>query len=103
MCGDGEVIEIDGTIVVGRDPSSGLVANSTAVRIADDGRSMSKSHAALSATDDGLFVEDLHSTNGVRIIRGGKELEVAAGSPAPVRADDVLVLGEREFGVEACG
>ena len=95
------VIEIDGTIVVGRDPNTSLVANSTAVPIADDGRSMSKSHAALSVTDKGLFVEDLHSTNGVRIIRGGKEIEVSAGSPAPVRTDDVLVLGEREFGIEA--
>ena len=56
MCDDGVVIEIDGTIVVGRDPSSSLVANSTAVPIADDGRSMSKSHAALSVTDEGLFV-----------------------------------------------
>lgn len=101
VCDDRVVIEIDGSIVVGRDPSSSLVADSTAVPIADDGRSMSKSHASLSVTDEGLFVEDLHSTNGVRIIRGGKEIEVSAGSPAPMRADDVLVLGEREFGIEA--
>lgn len=101
VCADGAVIDVDGTIVVGRDPSSSLVANSTAVPIADDGRSMSKSHAALSVTDEGLFVEDLHSTNGVRIIRGGEEFEVSPGSPAPLRADDVLVLGEREFGIAA--
>jgi pSer/pThr/pTyr-binding forkhead associated (FHA) protein len=99
--GDGAVIEIDGTIVVGRDPSSSLVANSAAVPIADDGRTMSKSHAVLSVTDEGLFVEDLHSTNGVRIIRDGKEIVVSAGSPARVRADDVLVLGEREFVIAA--
>ena len=102
MCDDGVVVDIDGTIVVGRDPSTGLVANSTAVPIADDGRSMSKSHAALSVTDKGLFVEDLHSTNGVRILRGGKAIEVSAGSPALVHADDVLVLGERELGIQAC-
>ena len=98
---DGALIDIDGTIVVGRDPSSNLVANSTAVPIADEGRSMSKSHAVLRVNDEGLFVEDLHSTNGVRIVRGGSEIKVAAGTPAAVRAGDVLVLGEREFGIEA--
>ena len=102
VCDDGVVIDIDGTIVVGRDPSTRLVADSTAVPITDDGRSMSKSHAALSVTDEGLFVEDLHSTNGIRIIRGGNEHGVPVGSPIAVRTGDTLVLGGREFAVKAC-
>ena len=102
VCDDGVVIDIDGTIVVGRDPSTRLVADSTAVPITDDGRSMSKSHAALSVTDEGLFVEDLHSTNGIRIIRGGNEHAVPVGSPIAVRTGDTLVLGGREFAVKAC-
>lgn len=96
---DGAVIEIDGTIVVGRDPSSELVAGSTAVPIADEGRSMSKSHAALTATDDGLFVEDLHSTNGVRIVRGEKETEIAPGTRERLLDGETLLLGDCAFGV----
>jgi hypothetical protein len=97
---DGAVIEIDGTIVIGRDPSSELIAGATVVSIADKGRSMSKSHAALTATDDGLFVEDLHSTNGVRIVRGTEEAEIQAGARVRLRAGEMLLLGDCEFGVD---
>ena len=97
---DGAVIEIDGTIVIGRDPSSELIAGATVVSIADKGHSMSKSHAALSATDDGLFVEDLHSTNGVRIVRGSEEVEIQPGARVRLRAGEMLLLGDCEFRVD---
>ena len=97
---DGAMIEIDGTIVIGRDPSYELIAGATVVSIADKGRSMSKSHAALTATDDGLFVEDLHSTNGVRIVRGSEEVEIQPGGRVRLRAGEKLLLGDCEFGVD---
>ena len=100
---DGAVIEIDGTILIGRDPSSELIADATVVSIADNGRSMSKSHAALTATDDGLFVEDLHSTNGVRIVRGSEEVELQPGARARLRAGEMLLLGDCEFRVDIPG
>ena len=97
---DGAVIEIDGTIVIGRDPSSELIAGASVVSIADKERSMSKSHAALTATDDELFVEDLHSTNGVRIVRGSEEVEIQPGARVRLRAGEKLLLGDCEFGVD---
>lgn len=97
---DGVVIDILGTIVVGRAPSADLVPEATAVPIEDEELSMSKSHASLTVTDKGLFVEDLDSTNGVHIVREGEDVAVGARTPTLVQAGETLLLGDREFTVE---
>src|SRR5215212_5598429 len=89
----GTQFDIAGSSVIGRDPSSGIVL---------DDPEASRRHAAISAEDDGLTVEDLGSTNGTYVagerIQGSRrvgdgdririgttvmEVRVAAAAPPP--------------------
>jgi hypothetical protein len=94
---DGTVLEVSAPTVVGRDPvgANGEVA----VALDDPTMSLSKTHARLVP---GLAptVEDLHSTNGVSIVRDGASLAVAPGQPAALRPGDEVVCGTRRASVE---
>jgi len=96
---DGTVLEAASPTVIGRDPLS--TGADAAAALDDPTRSLSKTHARFSP---GLSptVEDLHSTNGVRIERSGETIPVAPGQPVALRHGDDVFCGTRRARVEVC-
>jgi len=94
---DGTVLRATTATVVGRDPVA--TGADQAVALDDPSRSLSKTHARFTP---GLAptVEDLHSTNGVRIDRDGGAITVVPGEPVPLRHGDDVVCGTRRATVE---
>jgi hypothetical protein len=93
---DGTVLEATSPTVVGRDPVA--TGSEVAVALDDPSRSLSKTHARFTP---GLMptVEDLHSTNGVRIDRDGAAIAVVPGQPASLRHGDDVFCGTRRASV----
>lgn len=93
-------IPLTGTVIVGREPSSSLIAGATTVVVNDAERSMSKTHAALVVSGHTLTVEDLDSTNGVYISRVGVEARLPSRTPTELKAGETVLFGDVAFEVE---
>ncbi|MGN6694808.1 MAG: FHA domain-containing protein [Aquihabitans sp.] len=93
--GGAVVVEAGVPVVLGRDPSP--VAQGIVRTVPGDAASISKSHLRASFDGQELVVEDLGSTNGSRIRRGGVEETLAPGSPVAVDPGDVVVMGAVAF------
>lgn len=78
--------------VLGRDPSATGAANPYVVP--GDAGSVSKSHLLVRFDGATATAEDLGSTNGSTIVRDGRSTALPAGSPAPLRPGDQVVLGD---------
>lgn len=92
----GEVVAIHGPGLVGRAPRAAedeLVMH--LVPIADDTRSISKTHFAVGVDAQGLFVSDRGSTNGTSILRGGSAIAAPPDAPVRLVAGDRIVFGDR--------
>lgn len=98
---DGRTIAVEGPVVVGRDPSP-LPAEAKAVimRVADEGRSVSKTHLLLDVGPGGVQVTDHHSTNGVRVVTSGVEMTCVPGAPTPVPDGSTVRYGDRSLVVQ---
>ncbi len=83
----------------GRGPGQQPGRRSTAVR--DETLSLSKTHFEIGADDEGTWVVDRHSLNGVVIVRGGQPQRLMPGRRARVWSGDVLELGDRRLTVES--
>ncbi|GAB3278038.1 FHA domain-containing protein [Microbacterium lacusdiani] len=98
---DGQHVLVSQAIVLGRRPeASGVAAGAQAVAIADETRSLSKTHALVRPVDGGLEIVDCHSTNGTAVSRGGVEHPLAPGGSAIAAAGDVVRIGDRTAAVE---
>ncbi|MCD1267985.1 FHA domain-containing protein [Microbacterium sp. MEC084] len=98
---DGQHVLVSQAIVLGRRPEpSGIAAGAQAVAIADETRSLSKTHAVVRPVDGGLEIVDCHSTNGTAVLRGGVEHPLAPGGSATAAAGDVVRIGDRTAAVE---
>lgn len=98
---EGSRIEVRGATLIGRAPAP--VAGEGAVQlvaVADDTRSVSKTHLAILPARRGVLVIDRGSTNGSAIVRAGTELPLTPGDPAPVQVGDVVRFGDRTLTVE---
>jgi hypothetical protein len=99
---DGTRVSLDGPLLLGRDPA-GIHDRPDAglLPLADPGKTVSKTHALLETTPEGVRVRDLHSTNGVAVdTAGGRELLPAGGEAiAPFGA--TIMLGSFPLGVAA--
>lgn len=91
----GDRIPITGPVLLGRNPDAGEHPGAHAVALADDSRSLSKTHLLVRPVDGGLEIVDCHSTNGSGLIRGGTEYGVAAGVPVQAADGDMIRLGDR--------
>jgi FHA domain-containing protein len=93
-------IPVTRTLLVGRNPSrsayTGGASDLDLIALDDPTSTVSKTHAALIAHDDGLTVTDLHSTNGVVV--GGVRAE--PGRPVPIDGGTELLLGDLRIRVE---
>jgi len=91
----GESIPISGPVLLGRNPDATSHPGASAIALADDSRSLSKTHMLVRPVDGGLEVIDCRSTNGSGVIRGGAEHPVAAGTPTIATDGDMIRLGDR--------
>lgn len=98
----GEVYELVGGGTVGRDPVTAPDAQGVhVVAIHDETRSVSKTHFRFGFDEGGMWVADHHSTNGTRLMRGGREAVLAAGQLTRVMAGDVIQFGDRKVEVRS--
>ncbi len=101
MLPDGSRCPVGSALVLGRDPvAPPSHPGARPVAVLDPAKSVSKTHALLVATAEGVEVRDLHSTNGVSVTRGGVRDELAPGAGASVTAGDRVGLGLLELEVE---
>ena len=91
----GESIPISAPVVLGRNPDATDYPGASAIALADDSRSLSKTHMLVRPVDGGLEIVDCRSTNGSGVIRGGTEYGVAAGTPTLATDGDMIRLGDR--------
>jgi uncharacterized RDD family membrane protein YckC len=97
----GERIEVRGTTLFGRAPGAAAgEGEAQLVRVADDTRSVSKTHLAVMPARRGVFAVDRASTNGSAIIRNGAETPLVAGHPAELQIGDTVRFGDRTLTVE---
>ena len=98
----GAPILIHEPTVVGRDPDN-ISAYPGAERIAldDPTRSVSKTHAAIFPLLDGVWVTDLHSTNGTRVEYGdGRSIEAVPDKALSALEGSTIFFGRIAFKVE---
>jgi len=98
---DGTRTEVTSRTVFGRNPTA--TGNADAVAIADDALSLSKTHFEIAIDDEAASIVDLHSTNGVVIVRGGTSTTLVPGRAAPLAAGDHVTIGERTVSIERAG
>ena len=98
----GNPIVIHEPTVVGRDPDN-ISAYPGAERVAldDPTRSVSKTHAAIFPLLDGVWVTDLHSTNGTRVeYRDGRTVEAVPDKALSALEGSTIFFGRVAFKVE---
>ena len=86
-----------GSIVLGRNPvAPASRPTASLVPVDDPDRTVSKTHVVLTATREGVLVEDLHSAGGTVVVRAdGQETPVVPGSPVVAAPGDTVRYGQR--------
>jgi hypothetical protein len=100
--GPGQDLPLDVPIVIGRDPAlpAGYPGDAQLCAASDPGRQVSKTHLALFARAGQVFVEDLFSTNGTKVVEpGGRIAEVPPGTALPVPIGARVRFGSLEVEV----
>lgn len=90
---DGVRHTVSARTLFGRNPATNDGAATVAVR--DETLSLSKTHFAVDTSADGAWLTDLHSTNGVTIVRAGRRILCVPGGAEPLVPGDALEIGER--------
>lgn len=93
---DGRTIEIAGRVILGRDPQRMRRDDAEAelVIVDDAGRTLSRTHLAITATDDGLFVEDRGSVNGSALVSpAGVQTPLPHATPTQVGEGWTILFG----------
>ena len=97
---DGQRIEVNAQIVLGRAPEQ-TPADAQAIAIADSTRSLSRTHLRVAPADgEALWIEDTFSANGTRLqAPDGSTQPLPRGQRVKVPVGTVLLLGERRLSV----
>jgi len=91
----GASITVSAPVLLGRNPDAAGHPGAHPVALADESKSLSKTHLLVRPVEGGLEITDCGSTNGSGLIRGGTEYEVVAGAPVIVIEGDTVRLGDR--------
>ena len=91
----GEGVAITAAVLLGRGPDAAGHPDAVPIALADDTRSLSKTHLLARPVDDGIELTDCHSTNGSGLIRDGVEYALVADVPATAAEGDVVRMGDR--------
>ncbi|VEG29629.1 RDD family protein [Actinomyces howellii] len=98
----GDPIPLIGPTVMGRDPQNiSDYPDAERVSLPDATRSISKTHAAVAPVPGGVWVTDLHSTNGTRVEHKDRIEAAVPGVPSPAPTGSIVVLGRAAYRVEA--
>ncbi len=90
----GEAV-VASTLLVGRNPAPFDAYPGAALHAVDDStQSVSKTHAAFEVDEQGLWVHDLNSTNGVWVVRGDDVTEAVPGRRVQVLDGSSVELGD---------
>ncbi|MGV8882481.1 MAG: FHA domain-containing protein [Rhodoglobus sp.] len=94
--GESPPVVVRGALFLGRNPSANSEHPQASVLAVDDpSKSVSKTHALIELRDGGLWLTDLHSTNGCRVLApDGSELTLMPGEAVAVAVGSTIELGE---------
>ena len=97
---DGRVLDITGTVLVGRNPQPRAGEQAETISVGQDSRMVSKTHLVIGIDHRGLYVTDRNSTNGTAIANADGAYEPCApGDPVRVREGQVVSFGDHYFEV----
>jgi len=98
---DGREVRVDGLVLLGRDPQPRPgEEGAELIKLADESRTVSKSHLALGLDESGLFVSDRGSTNGSMVTTAdGARTRCAPGAVVHVTGGSVVSMGNHWFKV----
>ncbi len=98
---DGSTLPIEATLLLGRDPAPfAEFPGAALVPLADPGKTVSKTHAAVTLRGGVVRVRDLHSTNGTAVIVGTRRIPVPPDGDVPVPPGASVELGSFVVRVE---
>lgn len=99
---DGQIVDLVETILVGRNPSiSDHAVTGTPIRITDHHRSISRTHFALGADPQGVWIQDLRSTNGTSLsVGGGMPQKIVPGTPVHCPDGSVVFFGDHQVSIK---
>ncbi|KDA05491.1 hypothetical protein DC31_16935 [Microbacterium sp. CH12i] len=95
----GESILISEPVLLGRNPDAAEHPGARPIAMADDSRSLSKTHLLVQPVDGGLEIVDCRSTNGSGLIRSGAEYTVTPDVAVMVMDGDTILFGDRTAAV----
>lgn len=95
---DGQVVELDNTVIVGRRPRSSRSTGDmlpTLVAVESPEQDISRNHVEIRAEGEHVLVVDLDTTNGSVLLRGGNDpVRLHPNEPTMVVSGDVLDIGD---------
>lgn len=98
---DGERLELDGDLVIGRNPDR-IAASANATPYVVNGDRVSRAHLILRVRGWNLLVEDCGSRNGSVLVpsEGRPPIALTAGSPVALESGASVYFGAKSFTVE---
>lgn len=90
---DGEEVAVSQRMLVGRNPKEEVDEDAQLVPVIDPNGNISRTHARLTVTDDGVCVEDLGSTNGTVLVTSADEIVLTGHTPRVMQTGDRIILG----------
>jgi pSer/pThr/pTyr-binding forkhead associated (FHA) protein len=93
---DGREIGVTGLVLLGRNPHAQPgEEDAQLIKIADETRTVSKSHLAIATDSDGAFVVDRGSTNGSTVTTsGGVSTKCRMGERVRVSEGSIVSIGD---------
>lgn len=96
---DGQRVTFTGTALVGRNPTPRAGEDGCRlIRVADPGRSVSKTHLLLGVDRNGLWVKDRHSTNGTVVTLADGQ-QILCGADQQVRLPPGASVAFGDYGL----
>jgi hypothetical protein len=95
---DGQVLELDTDLVLGREPAPGAGRGVRPVELDDPQLAMSRVHCRVMLDGEGVLVEDAHSANGTFVALPGQEWSrLMAGVPTTIVPGTRIAVGGRSL------
>ena len=101
---DGREVAVSGVVLLGRNPQPRPgEEDAELIKVADDTRTVSKTHLSLSVDANGLYVMDRGSTNGTTLTSTpGSSVSCPAGNVVPV-SGGFISFGDHWLRIERRG
>ncbi len=99
---DGQRHTVGAAALIGRDATADpRWSGASRISVVDSTKTVSKTHALFETDATGLWVTDLHSSNGVYVeLPDGREIDVEPGARTSVPAGSTVLLGDFAVTVE---